>query len=186
MIALRTAPLLIAAAALVSAEARGERLDARWTKAAEAQYVPGAMAGKTKTLPELRVYDAGGRLILLQTGYHRGRVGASIEAAARLDRPVRGPSLAQSLAELETRDGKPLGRSLRTRRGLTVIDYWAEWCVPCKSLGAELDAWTASQPASAVTLVRAETDLMRALRAQGKVVKHYLEGPDGKRIEVED
>ena len=184
MIALRIAPLLIAAAGLVAPGAPAKSVDARWTRAAEAQYVPGATAGKTKELPELRVYDARGRLILIQTGYNRGKTGAAIDAAARRDTPVRGPSLAQSLAELETREGRPLDRSLQGARGLTVIDYWAEWCVPCKSRGAERDIWAASRPAAAVTLIRAETDMLRALRAQGKVV--YRKGPDGKLVEGKD
>jgi thiol:disulfide interchange protein len=162
-------------------------LDTRWTKAAAQAYVAAPDQVKTaRSLPELRVYDAGNRLVLRSFGLKPGTVGTNIVGAIRRRVQVKGPSFAQTMSELETRDGSPALAQARGRAKITIVDYWAEWCAPCKLLGAELQAWAARQPAGYVQIVRAETDIIAAERGAGHKVLHYIKGPDGKMTKVDD
>jgi thiol:disulfide interchange protein len=162
-------------------------LETRWTKAAAQSYVAALDKVKTaRSLPELRVYDAGNRLVLRSFGLKQGTVGTNIVQAVRRRVQVKGPSFAQTMNELETRDGSPALAQAQGRAKITIVDYWAEWCAPCKLLGAELQAWAARQPAGYVQIVRAETDIMAAEKAAGHKVLHYIKGPDGKLTKVDD
>jgi thiol-disulfide isomerase/thioredoxin len=172
--------LLLAAAATTAAP-----LETRWTKAAESHYLA-ISTTSPKQLPELRMYDARHRLVLRLFGMKPGTLGPELSAAIMHSRVIAGPSYAETMAELQTRDGRPALAGVRSSARFTVVDYWAEWCAPCKVMGAELAKWAALQPSGAVQIVRAETDPMAAARAAGAVVRHYKNGPDGKLVEIKD
>ncbi|RJF85345.1 thioredoxin domain-containing protein [Sphingomonas cavernae] len=159
-------------------------LDTRWTEKALIRHDALVKAKKEQyELPEVRVYDARGRLLLRKKG--GGKSGAMVplvENAIRAGKVVSGPSLAQSMAELETRDGKPATGPAVGKARYVVVDYWADWCLPCKVVSKELTAWAARQPAGKVLLVRAETDLTIVARRSGQAVKHRYIGLDGKEI----
>lgn len=185
---MRLRPFLPAVALLVAAAPTGSprTLDTRWTQAASKAFVARTESGKLeKSLPEIRVYDAGDRLVLRSFGAKNGPIGRSIVQALRRHSPIAGPSFKETLAELETRDGKPALGQTKGGARITVVDYWAEWCIPCKALGKELDAWAARQPAGYVQIVRAETDPMAAMQASGIKMKRFKKGPDGKLVEVQ-
>src|SRR5437868_3297022 len=121
------APLLAAAAP--SAASAPAVLDTRWSESAAKAYVASSDKAKTaRSLPELRVYNADNRLVLRSFGLKAGKVGASIVQAVRRRSTAKGPSLADSLAELETRDGRPALAQAQGRGKITIIDYWATWC----------------------------------------------------------
>lgn len=160
-------------------------LDTKWTKAAAADYTANAMTRQLR-LPEFRVYDSHRRLIFHSFGMTPGTAAATVSNAIRQDKPVDGPSFGATLAVLETRDGVPAAKSVQANAKVVVVDYWADWCAPCKVLGAELERWAAQQPNGAVQLVRAETDPLAAARASGQVIHRFKKGPDGKLVEVKE
>lgn len=172
---LRTAfllPFLLLATAAVPASS--PTLDIRWTEAAR---MAAAKNGGEIRLPEVRVYDGRGRLLLRDFGSGTpGAIVPRVSAALRGGKAVAGPSLAESLRALETRDGRPALPQLRGNKQIVVIDYWASWCVGCKVVSRELEAWSAKQGGK-VLLVRAETDPM-----QGKPVKHRYFDKNGKEL----
>ena len=81
--------------------------------------------------------------------------------------------------------GRPAAAA-RIGAKFVIVDYWADWCAPCKLLGAELERWAGQQPAGAIGIVKAETDFLAAARARGDVVRRYKQGPDGKLVEIKD
>lgn len=161
-------------------------IEAGWTKAAEIRANELVRAGKLKySLPELRIYDARHQLIFRSYGTDAGKVAAMVSTAISADHPTAGPSFADTFGELETSDHRPAIDALGQRKLVTIVDYWAEWCIPCKAQEKELLAWAATQSADEVQIVHAETDITRLARAKGEKIKKFMKGPDGKLIKVE-
>jgi thiol-disulfide isomerase/thioredoxin len=179
---LRRRFLLISLSLVAGAASAATMLDTKWTKAAEQAYEATATTHPIR-LPEFRIYDSRHRLILDDFGMKPGTVARTVGDAMRRDVPMAGPSYAQTLSVLETRDGKPAA-SARLTAKFVIVDYWADWCAPCKVLGAELEKWAGQQPAGSIQLIRAETDPLAAARARGAVIRHYKKGPDGKLVEI--
>ena len=155
----------------------------QWTKAA-ADRVAGS--GKPYALPQLRVYDAGGRLVFnLPFGASATTVGSQIDRALRVDRSVTGPTVAETLADLQTYDGHPASTVVTAPGRPLIMDYWATWCVPCKALEKALLAWSADKPAGSLQIVKAETDIMKAERAAGQRTFMMKKDASGKAHMVE-
>jgi thiol-disulfide isomerase/thioredoxin len=175
---LRTAfllPFLLLATA--AAPAGSSTLDTRWTTAARAAAVK---SGGQVRLPEVRVYDTRGRLLLRSFGGGKpGTIVPQVMAALRAGKALAGPSLAETMRALETRDGRAALPQVRANPRIVVVDYWASWCVGCKVVSRELADWNAKQGGK-VLLVRAETDPM-----QGKPVKHRYFDKNGKELRAD-
>lgn len=59
---------------------------------------------------------------------------------------------------IETDDGRfEADVDRRSEEGLVLVDFWAEWCAPCRALGPILEK-LASEPDCGFTLVKANTD----------------------------
>jgi thiol-disulfide isomerase/thioredoxin len=158
-------------------------LDTKWTQAAEKAYTASQLKHPMR-LPEFRLYDSRHRLILRAFGMKPGTVARTVTAAMRRDAPVAGPGFAATMAALETRDGRPAMAGAGAAE-FTIVDYWADWCAPCKVLGAELEKWAGGQPAGSIQVVRAETDPLAAARARGEKIRRFKKGPDGKLVEID-
>ena len=138
------------------------------------------------TLPELRIYDARRRLIFREIGDKPTINDAVLSRVIFADQPIAGPGFAETVADLDTADHHPAAARLPANGEVTIVDYWAEWCVPCRALGKQLMDWAARQPQGSVRIVKAEADVNKLLSqsAGGQTVVHQVsrqtKGPDGK------
>jgi thiol-disulfide isomerase/thioredoxin len=135
-------------------------------------------------LPELRVYNSRGQLVYASFGFHAGQAGRAIDNALAKSTSVAGPALSESLAELQTADGRAASLAVTPGKPV-VIDYWAVWCVPCKYLSKELASWAEHHSGSGVEVVRAETDLMKAARMRGEKTYLVKKDANGKLVKTE-
>ena len=144
--------------------------------------------GLKYALPQLRVYDATGRLVYLLDPTRTWKpdlIGSDIDRAIASGRTVTGPSLEQTLADLQTMEGRPARAAVAVHGTPLVFDYWASWCVPCKFLEQALLDWQAPKPRGAVQIVKAEADLTKLSRERGEKVFMMKKGPDGKLHKIE-
>jgi len=124
----------------------------------------------------------GQQLIFRQVGDKPAIVNSTLDRTIAGDRPIAGPSYAETVGDLETADHRAAAEKLPANGEVTIVDYWASWCVPCKAMEKKLTAWAANQPQGKVRLLKAEADLMKAAQAHGIKLEHYkqVKGPDGK------
>jgi thiol-disulfide isomerase/thioredoxin len=113
----------------------------------------------TYTLPELRIYDAHRALVFRQIGDTPTIDAAVLNRAISADRPIAGPTFADTVADLDTADHHPAAAQLPANKEVTIFDYWADWCVGCKVLGKRLMTWAATQPRGTLRIVKAEADV---------------------------
>jgi len=143
--------------------------------------------GMKYALPQLRVYDTKGRLVYQldpTTGWKPATIGGVIDRAIASSHSIAGPSLSETLTDLQTSDGRPARAAVASDGTPLVVDYWASWCVPCKILEKALLQWQSSKPAGSVQIVKAEADPMKLARERGENT-YMMKGPDGKLHKVE-
>lgn len=134
-------------------------------------------------LPRLRVYDAKGQLVYQldpTLGWKPETIGGVIDQAIASGRAVTGPSLNETLADLQTSAGQSARAVVASGATPLVFDYWASWCVPCKILEKALIRWQAAKALGSVQIVKAEADPMKLTRERGEKIFMVKKGPDGK------
>src|SRR4029079_11062764 len=145
----------------VEASAIPSVVELHWTDAAAKQAALLSKEGKlTYDLPQLRVYNGSGRLIYsldTRKPWSPTAIGREIDQAIATGRPIAGPSLAKSLHDLRTTDGRAGASAVILHDATLVFDYWASWCAPCKVLEKSLLEWQSTKPAGAIQIVKAET-----------------------------
>jgi len=134
-------------------------------------------------LPQLRVYGRDGRLVYVldaTRAWSPQTIGRVIDKAVASGTTVAGPSLQETLADLQTVEGRPASLAVAGHETPLVFDYWASWCVPCKILEKALLQWQRSKPSGAVQIVKAEADPMKLAKERGEKIFMVKKGPDGK------
>jgi len=114
------------------------------------------------SLPELLAYSGQGEPLLRQDGYDDENpqlLQATLSALLAAPEPISGPPSLQALArELVHADGRAFDAAQVEAFDLVLVEYWAEWCVPCKLQMKELEAFRDSHPERRIALLEVERD----------------------------
>lgn len=115
------------------------------------------------SLPQLRIYDAKGRRIHASDGY-------DTEFAAVLNPLFQGKGKAEKallktdLATMQGAQGQPLAPL--PAADFTVVELWADWCIPCHAQSRQLAGILRSHPNRTFNLLHVEADMSKILGAK--------------------
>ena len=121
--------------------------------------VPKGSGGINFQLPQLRIYDAKGQRVLNLTGYGSSFSRMLAGVLEGQGQPQSFALLASELDRLRTADHKPLARL--PKADFTIVEYWAEWCLPCHAQARDMAAVLTEHPKVRVNLLHADADLNR-------------------------
>ena len=142
------------------------------------------MSGNLFSLPQFRVYDLSGAQVLdLGKGYEHESFDRQMRATlARPEKTGAARTLADELARFEGADLSNLPAA-----ELTIVELWAEWCVPCHELGAQLSKLLADHPTRRIDRLHVNANPEKILE-DGVTIgdKKPLDLPDEIRKQVTD
>ena len=114
--------------------------------------------GKRMLLPRLLLLNAQGRALLVEVGA-RGGVGERLAAALAKQKPLDTPiSLDLALTEVVNSDGKPVVAADLPKADGYVVDYWAQWCAPCRELARDVESQLKRWQGKHVVWLKIESD----------------------------
>lgn len=118
-----------------AAPARVDVIEVRQTE----QSLRSTYRGKRIGIPRMIMLDGKGRLIYGDPGLRDDLVRRMHEAYKR-DKPIDvRVNLAAVLAEVETAAGQRVSVDALPQADLYVVDYWADWCEPCRIMTRIID-----------------------------------------------
>lgn len=113
---------------------------------------------KTMNLPRLLLLDARGRPLLLEVGMRNG-VGRRLAKALENGKPLASPAtLDRVLSEVVDAGGKPVAMADLPRADGYVVDYWAQWCAPCRVLARDIEGQLKRWDDKHVVWIKIESD----------------------------
>lgn len=117
----------------------------------------------TFSLPQLRAYDRAGRQLYSTSGYDDEKFKPDFRAllASRKPQGKVDPKmpLSADLAKLESPTGGPFAAP--PPADITLIKYWADWCVPCHAQTRDLVEVLKAHPGVEITLVHVDADITK-------------------------
>lgn len=123
-------------------------------------------------LPQLRVYDRQSLQIAdFGTGFDPDTLRTQLEGV--MHSPVPKPtakSLQDEVKDLVEKDGKPPEKFAES--DFTIVEYWAEWCLPCEKQAKLLAEVVSAHPELSINVLHVEADPAK------------LKGVTMKRMEV--
>lgn len=108
-------------------------------------------------VPQILLFDTAGREIFSVTGYDGASFPAQIESAMQEGEPKDG-DLAQELDTVYVGDGVPFGPDDLAAADFTFVEYWADWCAPCKKQFQDVQELARRHPDTQLNLVKVELD----------------------------
>ncbi|HEX9943453.1 MAG TPA: thioredoxin domain-containing protein [Thermoanaerobaculia bacterium] len=108
-------------------------------------------------LPQLRVYDAKGARVLDITGYSAAFSATLTSVLKGNGRADAARPLARELDRIRTAGGKPLAPL--PKADFTIVEYWADWCVPCHAQARDMAMVLAALSDVEVNLLHVNADL---------------------------
>jgi thiol-disulfide isomerase/thioredoxin len=108
-------------------------------------------------LPQLRIYDAQNRRVLNVTGYSSAFGAMLTSVLEGKGRAEASALLAPEIDRVRTADRKPLGPL--PKADFTIVEYWADWCVPCHAQARDMVKVLTAHPAVRVNLLHVDADL---------------------------
>jgi len=147
------ASILVPASAAAEAEPAVERVSARLT----AEGFASVGRGGRFSLPQFRIYDSQGREVFEMHGFTPGRFAHQVRQALAQPTPTESErTLEKVLTSMEGSDGRPVADLPDS--DFTLVEYWAEWCAPCKILSKQLEEVLAANTMHRLTLLEVEAD----------------------------
>lgn len=116
---------------------------------------PPAKEKGSRSLPQLRAYDTQGRRLAELVGYNPETLRSTMASVLAPKGPAAGDPLSADLARVLGVDGKPLALPAAD---VTLVKYWADWCVPCHAQTADLVNILGARPGVRVNLVHVDVD----------------------------
>lgn len=153
--------LACGAAAALPAHARdeaGAKIDVVELRQSDASLRQTYAKGKHMVLPRLLLLDGQGRPLLVETGMNGG-VGRRLAKALDKGTPLKAPiTLDLIVGETIDANGKPVAVADLPKADGYVVDYWAEWCAPCRELARDVEGQLKRWQGKHVVWLKVESD----------------------------
>jgi thiol-disulfide isomerase/thioredoxin len=109
------------------------------------------------SLPQFRIYDSQGQQVFEMNGFVPALFKSQVQQALAEPKPFdKERTLKHELAVMVDAEGRSL--AALPDSDFTLVEYWAEWCAPCKLLGKQLDEVFAANQDHRLTLLKVEAD----------------------------